>query len=462
MTTKANLFQVEGQHTGLLIAVWLDPALANMLALPSGEPAEALHLTLCYCGDANEMSDVQIGRAIAATNETAMMFGPLQGQIAGLGRFNASESSDGKDVIYANVDVPGLAEMRQYLASSLEFAGCPPRRDHGYTPHVTLAYVEPGAPWPIDRIETLPITIRSLWIGVGDRRTEIPFAGSTAYGPYDGLKAGARHSRGDIRMLQTVHDHAVSLGASCGGKAAAPHAAAKAATVPAAGNALKAVRRTDTELRVANYMVLFGGRDLEGRLTDFVNDDGSRGQYFTKATKFDSPYTDLGYLYVDWEHGMDEDGPGRDEPLGYVDWKSARIDEKGLFVERVLNRRNKYVQYVEQLFDQGVFGASSEAIVEQVKFKANGEITAWPLRRDTITVNPMDPRQLSQNTLTAIKSLSAQIPALKALFEPAQEPEPEASTPGAAGGAAMRASQPHAADAASMALLVELDLLEID
>ena len=30
------------------------------------------------------------------------------------------------------------------------------------------------------------------------------------------------------------------------------------------GNALKAVGKTDEELRVANYIVLFGGRDLEG------------------------------------------------------------------------------------------------------------------------------------------------------------------------------------------------------
>lgn len=457
MTNKANLFQVEGQHTGLLIAVWLDPELASSLAIEGGEAADQLHLTLCYCGDANEMSDVQIGRAIGAAAEAGMMFGPLTGQIAGLGRFNASESSDGKDVIYANVDVPGLVELRQFIASTLEYvAGVPPLRNHGYTPHITLDYIDPFDPMPFARLPTRPFTIRSIWIGVGDRRTEIPLSGE----PYraDAYKAGARHNRRDTQMLQTMHDHAVTLGASCGTKAtiSAPFVPAPIAGTkgPVAGNALKALSKTDDELRVGNYMVLFNGRDLEGHFTRNVNADGSRGEFFTKSTKFDSPYTELGVLYVDWEHGMDDDGPGRDEPLGIVDWKSARIDDKGLFVERVLNRHNKYVKYVEELLDLGILGASSEAIAEQVERKANGEIEVWPLRRDTITAVPMDYRQkMAGNTLEALKALSQRVPALKTIVEQAGQSEP---------GASPEAASTAAADAGSKALLLELELLTLE
>ena len=56
-------------------------------------------------------------------------------------------------------------------------------------------------------------------------------------------------------------------------------------------NELKTIGKTDDEIRVANYMVLFGGKDL----TD---------EYFTENTEFDSEYTKTGMLYVDWEHGM--------------------------------------------------------------------------------------------------------------------------------------------------------------
>jgi hypothetical protein len=65
-------------------------------------------------------------------------------------------------------------------------------------------------------------------------------------------------------------------------------------------NHLKTLSKSPNELIVGNYMVLFGGHDLVG-------------EYFTKSTVFDSNYTDLGLLYVDFEHGMDPDGIGNDD-----------------------------------------------------------------------------------------------------------------------------------------------------
>lgn len=179
-------------------------------------------------------------------------------------------------------------------------------------------------------------------------------------------------------------------------------------------NALKAISSTDTELRVGNYMVLFGGRDLEGVMSPRRNQDGSAGEYFTKSTAFDSQYTDVDLLAVDWEHGHRE--LGKDEVLGRVDWKTARVDDKGLFVERVLNRRNRYVKYLEELIEAGLIGNSSEAVIDGVEKAPNGEIVRWPLRRDTLTVTPMEPRMISENAITAIKALSERYPALKSLL----------------------------------------------
>ena len=68
-------------------------------------------------------------------------------------------------------------------------------------------------------------------------------------------------------------------------------------------NALKAIRKDENELRVGNYMVLFGGRDLEG-------------EYFTSNTEFESAYTRSGRLYVDWEHGHDDEPDGHDDVQG--------------------------------------------------------------------------------------------------------------------------------------------------
>lgn len=171
-------------------------------------------------------------------------------------------------------------------------------------------------------------------------------------------------------------------------------------------NTVKALGMTDDELRIGNYMVLWGGRDLEGLASHRRNLDGSIGEFFTAKTIFESPYTQADIIAVDWEHGYAPAGePGADDVLGRVDWKTAVADEKGLFVERVLNRRNKYVQFLEALIQAGLIGSSTEAISDGVVKAADGEIVAWPLRRDTLTVQPMDPRMIDDNVVAAVKSL---------------------------------------------------------
>lgn len=172
-------------------------------------------------------------------------------------------------------------------------------------------------------------------------------------------------------------------------------------------NSLKTIQKTADEMTVANYMVLFGGRDLEGIASTRVNKDGTLGEFFTKNTNFDSDYTLTGQLLIDWEHRTtpDEDGPDAEDVFGYVDWKTAVIDEAGLFVNRVLNRRNKYVQMLEALFDAGLLGSSSEPVQKGVVKGENGEIKEWPMKRDSFSVWPMDPRMLSVNHLELVKAL---------------------------------------------------------
>jgi hypothetical protein len=169
-------------------------------------------------------------------------------------------------------------------------------------------------------------------------------------------------------------------------------------------NELKAISQTDAELRVGNYMVLFGGKDLTG-------------EFFTQKTHFDSNYTDLGVLYVDFEHGRDAEKAGNSSSnvLGIVNWKLAKVDEKGIFVERVLNRRAKYIEFLSHLIDAGIMGSSSEAIPGATRKKSGGEIIEWPLMRDTLTVTPLEPRMMTGNVLTAAKALAEIFPNSKSL-----------------------------------------------
>ena len=162
-------------------------------------------------------------------------------------------------------------------------------------------------------------------------------------------------------------------------------------------NNLKAISKTDSELRVANYIVMFGGVDLAG-------------ETFSKSTNFESSYTKSSILHVDFEHGLDPDDMGMDENeiLGFVDWKTAKIDDKGIFVERVLNRQAKYMEYIEPLIEAGIVGNSSEA-VEGKTIREGSNIVKWPLKRDTLTVQPCEPRMMNENTMRAIKSLGIEM-----------------------------------------------------
>jgi hypothetical protein len=191
-------------------------------------------------------------------------------------------------------------------------------------------------------------------------------------------------------------------------------------------NELKAISKTDDELRVGNYIALFGGKDIEG-------------EHFTPQTDFESSYTKSGVLFVDWEHGLGQalDGntsPGPNDILGYVDWKTAKPDKMGLWVERVLDRRNAYMQYIEVLIDAGMIANSTEALIDGIEKTKSGEIEKWPLHRDTLTVSPMEPRMMTSNVIGAVKGLAQIYPNLEALLPEGSKDPTHNATVGNEGG----------------------------
>ena len=232
-----------------------------------------------------------------------------------------------------------------------------------------------------------------------------------------------------------------------------PYVPAKAL---AGSNHLKTVGRTDDEIILANYMILWDGRDLEGTVNKRRNRDGSKGEYFTKGTVLESDYTQIDAVIVDWEHGQEPEGkgisPSADEPLGRVLWKSVQKDNLGLWAKRALNRRNQYVQLMDNLgwFDPDGpvrLGNSTEAIPESVEKADNGEILTWRLRRDTLSFSPMEPRMLVQNELVALKALTDQFPELKSYYKAC---------------AAMSEADDVSSDSEAKALLLELELMELE
>lgn len=158
-------------------------------------------------------------------------------------------------------------------------------------------------------------------------------------------------------------------------------------------NALQTIAKTPDHLVVGNHIITF--------------DRPPVGDYFTKKTSLASSYTEVGKLFVGLA-GADDDSV-----LGYVDWSTAKANDAGVFVQRVLNRRNRYLKFLEELIDAGMVTTASQPIQNRVKRGKNGEIIAWPVRRDSLVVPAAAQRSLSTGQRRAMKALDLALPRLK-------------------------------------------------
>lgn len=177
---KQRLFSAgPAQDPTLWVGVQVPIEVARDLALPGGEPVESLHLTLAYMGRRSDLADPRLAQtAMDVLNTVAIQHAPIPARIQGYGRFAASSTSEGKDVIYASVDAPGLVALRQSIASALNLAMVPPRGDHDFTPHITLAYIDPDEPTPLNRLAGDGFTIDSFVLDAFGEKFEYALQGS--------------------------------------------------------------------------------------------------------------------------------------------------------------------------------------------------------------------------------------------------------------------------------------------
>lgn len=140
---------------------------ADSLAIDGGEDPEDFHVTLAYGhfdakGDEDD-TDVRVQHAIDDIRDLI----PDDIHFDATGRFSASKSSDGKDVIYAQVAAGQLEKAHDGLLKAL--------KEHGiklettfpeYKPHMTLAYIEPGEEFELGEIEATGTAVKVM-IGHG-------------------------------------------------------------------------------------------------------------------------------------------------------------------------------------------------------------------------------------------------------------------------------------------------------
>lgn len=158
-----------------MVALYPSPGQAQRLAHGGGEVPERLHMTLGYLGK-RPWDPHTINRVGNVVRSWASNVGPLGGVISGSGVF--TEGPDGP-VTYLSVDLPALPGLREDLIRRLDRIDVPVSRDHGYTPHITIAYGTPDGYQP-PRGEA--ITFDQVTVAVGDQRWDFPLAGADPSG----------------------------------------------------------------------------------------------------------------------------------------------------------------------------------------------------------------------------------------------------------------------------------------
>ncbi len=182
----------EANHTGIMIAFMLDEKTAKQLVIPNGEPAQNLHCTLAYLGDVSEFTgDLDLlKKALDSFASEATI--PLEGRVSGVGRFSPSDSSDALSPVIALVDMQGLHHFRDTLVERLHAIGVQVASDFAYTPHITLAYIDPDADMPIIDIKPpVYLNFDQVCLVVADERTYFPLGTlniqQEAYNPKTGI-----------------------------------------------------------------------------------------------------------------------------------------------------------------------------------------------------------------------------------------------------------------------------------
>src|SRR5436190_583801 len=155
--------------------------LAITSALPSGAtavPAEELHVTLAYFPTDDQAT---IDAATAAAARLAYGFGPVQATVTGWAELIAGSNGE-PHVILLDSEYNALDEMQEYLGYCCVACGCQPASDHGFLPHMTVAYTKAGEETEVGE-DYPPITISFTTVTVkfGDMRHDFMLGGAQTY-----------------------------------------------------------------------------------------------------------------------------------------------------------------------------------------------------------------------------------------------------------------------------------------
>lgn len=362
---------MDGQQQGAMIALFVPAQTAQMLTqLASGagltpQPTDSLHLTLAYLGDAAEMMATPPDAVMTVLQTFAAKTAPIMGRISGIGRFT-NDSGDGTNAVYASFDAECLADCRHELLEALDAIGIECDSEHGFTPHITLAYIPTSAPTPDIALAPIDATFDTLALAVGDQRVAFPLTGLPMKAADD------EETNTEDASTETAGSDATEEDDG------EPMKAMPRNVIRPVSTAVKSVEGSD-------------GWDIEGYGVVFNWKDASPNrEFFHKNTDFMWNEFPMTWARPElFDHG--QDGAIKHVGVGFVD--KIEVDDVGIWVKGHLNRRNRYAQMVKKLLDEGALGWSSGSVQHLAKRSrtVKGQIDVWPIVEFSLTPVPAMP-----------------------------------------------------------------------
>lgn len=170
---------------GVMLALIPPPEVAAKLRQDGGMEPDDMHVTLGYYGKLGEhITQEQLDGMKKCVAKACQGYKPFKAAIGGLGRFTATASSDGKDVLVGLVDSPELHDLREDLLKAVQKSSTVTKdgeepapsgpthfKNHGYTPHITLGYIDVGDPLAVHKLDRDEFTFTQLVLQVGKDKT---------------------------------------------------------------------------------------------------------------------------------------------------------------------------------------------------------------------------------------------------------------------------------------------------
>lgn len=389
-------------HTGVMLAFYLPADVAKSLyeqvapAIKEAgvEPVQPndYHLTLIYAGDMNELGNKRdtIVNVLSSASDEDVMRSPIEGVISGVGRFATTED-DNTNALYVSLDAIDLPAFRQQLLERLQQKGVATEQTHGFTPHITIAYIPIDAPTPTIPLEPIEVKFQDIVLAWGDDKQEYILDGDA----YQSVAKPLKSTSADIVTPDNLQmdDNEQSIWErtykrvfdATGDKMKASLAAYGAVTRSRYSLSVKSAKK-DGVVTVKGWGVLFSDashKDLDQ--TWFANDTKYFLKYYAGAP-----------LWI--EHGQ-ENGMGS-YPIGMRSLTEEH-PEHGIWVEHELDPQEEVFQLAPGLHDQlvsdidaGLYAYSSDSLSHHVTGGYNpdtGKLNVWPLAGFSLVKRPAEP-----------------------------------------------------------------------